>query len=308
MHDRKQRQCLLGPWEKAAMTRGIDHIVHAVRDLDAAVTLYRGLGFTVGSRNTHPRAWGTQNHIIQLPDTFIELLGVADESGIAPHAPKHFSFGAFNRDFLQRGQGLSMLVLKGQGAPDAEDFHVKGIGEFALYEFEREGKKPDGSPLTVSFALAFASDPKAPDTGFFTCQHRHAPQNFWNPAFQKHANSATSVAGIVAVADEPERHRDFMQSFTGGEAARADGGFTSATARGTIEMTTPAAFTHRFGVKAPDVSRGARLAAIRFAVADASLLQAAPELAGVAGIYVGNPAIIGADDALGAVIIFEPSA
>ena len=61
------------------MARGLDHIVHAVRDLDAAAGLYRRLGFQVGSRNRHPRAWGTQNHIVQLPGTFIELLTVADE-------------------------------------------------------------------------------------------------------------------------------------------------------------------------------------------------------------------------------------
>ena len=287
------------------MTRGIDHIVHAVRDLDAAVALYRGLGFTVGARNRHPRAWGTQNHIIQLPDTFIELLAVADESGVAQHAPKHFSFGAFNRDFLKRTQGLSMLVLKGQGAPDAEDFRAKGIGDFDLYNFEREGRGPDGTPVKVAFSLAFARDAAAPDSGHFTCQH-HYPENFWNSTFQKHANGATSVAGVVLVANEPERHRAFMQAFTGGEAARNDSGFTIATPRGSIEMTTPAAFTRRFGVAAPDVSRGARLAAICFTVADAELLQNAAELAGIAGLYAGNAAIIGADDALGAVIVFEP--
>jgi len=36
------------------MARGLDHIVHAVRDLDAAADLYRRLGFTVGARNRHP--------------------------------------------------------------------------------------------------------------------------------------------------------------------------------------------------------------------------------------------------------------
>jgi catechol 2,3-dioxygenase-like lactoylglutathione lyase family enzyme len=51
--------------EGAAMTRGLDHIVHAVRDLDAAAELYRSLGFTVGARNRHP--WGTHNIIVQLP-------------------------------------------------------------------------------------------------------------------------------------------------------------------------------------------------------------------------------------------------
>ncbi len=58
------------------MARGLDHIVHAVRDLDAAADFYRRLGFTVGARNRHP--WGTHNHIVQLPGFFIELLTFAE--------------------------------------------------------------------------------------------------------------------------------------------------------------------------------------------------------------------------------------
>lgn len=82
------------------MPRGLDHIVDAVRDLGTAAELYQRLGFQVGARNRHPPAWGTQNHIVQLPGAFVELLTVADASGIAPHASRFFSFGAFNRDFL----------------------------------------------------------------------------------------------------------------------------------------------------------------------------------------------------------------
>src|SRR5438132_324481 len=58
------------------MPHGLDHIVHAVRDLDAAAELYRRLGFTVGAPNKHP--WGTHNRIVQLPGFFIELLTVAE--------------------------------------------------------------------------------------------------------------------------------------------------------------------------------------------------------------------------------------
>ena len=288
------------------MARGLDHIVHAVRDLDAAAELYRSLGFTVGARNTHPGAWGTQNHIIQLPETFIELLAVTASDGIAPHGPRSFSFGAFNRDFLPQGQGLSMLVLKGSGAKDAEDFRNAGIGDYELYDFEREAKRPDGTAVKVAFTLAFARDPAAPEAGFFTCQ-QHYPENFWNPAFQRHANGATGVAGIVAVAEEPARHREFMQRFAGAAAKTENDGFAIKMPRGMIEVWTPAAFLHRYGVKTPDVSRGARLAAIRFTVADASLLQGAPELAGIAGLYEGNAAIVSADDAMGAVLVFEPA-
>jgi catechol 2,3-dioxygenase-like lactoylglutathione lyase family enzyme len=269
------------------MSRGLDHIVHAVRDLERAAEFYRRLGFTVGARNRQPREWGTQNHIIQTPDTFIELLAVVDDSNIAPHGTHYFSFGAFNRDFLQRGEGLSMLVLKGRGAPDAGEFHAKGIGNFEIYEFEREGKRPDGTRLSVSFALAFASDPHAPDAGFFTCQHRHAPENFWNLEFQKHANGVTATAGVVLVAREPQEHQAFMEAFVGGQAKRETTGFSIATPRGVVEMTTPEAFTRRYGVVAPEMSRGARLAAVRF-VAD-------------------KGAVIGPDEAMGAVIVFEPA-
>ncbi|MGP8122859.1 MAG: VOC family protein, partial [Xanthobacteraceae bacterium] len=44
------------------MSRGLDHIVHAVRGLDAAAEFYRRAGFVVGARNRHP--WGTHNHIV----------------------------------------------------------------------------------------------------------------------------------------------------------------------------------------------------------------------------------------------------
>jgi len=288
------------------MARGLDHIVHAVRDLDAAVDLYRRLGFQVGARNRHPRAWGTQNHIIQLPGTFIELLAAADPSGIVPHASRHFSFGAFNRDFLARGQGLSMLVLEGRGAADADAFRGAGIGDYELYEFEREGKRPDGTPVKVAFALAFASCPNAPDIGFFTSLQRY-PENFWNPAFQVHTNTANAVAGVVLVAQDPDRYSSFLAAFAGAESKPGKGEPTIRTPRGDIEVVTPDTFTQRFGVAPPATSRGARLAALRFTVADASLLDAVPVEAGIAGLYAGNTTVIGQDDAMGAVLVFEPS-
>lgn len=284
--------------------RGLDHIVHAVRDLDAAAAFYRGLGFTVGARNRHPRAWGTQNHVIQTPGSYIELLAMADTSGIVPHGPHHFSFGAFNRDFLTRGEGLSMLALRGEGAADADAFRARGIGDFDPFTFEREGRGPDGAPVTLSFALCFARDPHAPEVGFFTSRHGR-PELFWNPAFQQHANGVTSVAGVVLVAVEPQRHRAFLEAFVGSEAADGEAGMSFATPRGRIDVMTPAVFTGRYGVAAPDVSRSARLAALRFAVADPRLMQDVPELAGLAGLPAGGPVVIGADDAMGAALVFE---
>src|SRR6202011_4965706 len=96
------------------MPHGLDHIVHAVRDLDAAAELYRRAGFTVGARNRHP--WGTHNRIVQFPGSFVELITVCEPGLIPPPPTGSFSFGGFTRDFLARGEGLSMLVLEGKGA------------------------------------------------------------------------------------------------------------------------------------------------------------------------------------------------
>src|SRR5581483_11588475 len=81
--------------EVGAMSRDLDHVAHAVRDLDATADFYARLGFTVGARNRHAPAWGTQNHIVQLPGFFVEVLAMADTSAIVPHASHFFSFGAF---------------------------------------------------------------------------------------------------------------------------------------------------------------------------------------------------------------------
>jgi Glyoxalase-like domain len=158
-----------------------------------------------------------------------------------------------------------MLLLESKDArADEAAFRAAGIAASEGMRFEREAKRPDGSPVKVGFSLAFAEDKAAPDIHFATCQ-QHYPENFWNPAFQQHANGVETVAGIVAVAEQPSRHRDFLLAYTGAQSSRDDGdGFAIDLPRGAIELTTPAAFERRFGLPAPDASGGARLAALRF--------------------------------------------
>ena len=110
------------------MPHGLDHIVHAVGDLDAAGEFYRRAGFTVGARNRHP--WGTHNRIVQFAGVFIELVNVGEPELIVASAPGSFSFGGFARDFLAHDEGLAMLVLESRGAAaDAKAFRGARIGD-----------------------------------------------------------------------------------------------------------------------------------------------------------------------------------
>jgi Glyoxalase-like domain len=285
------------------MSGGLDHLVHAVRDLDAVAEVYRRLGFTVGARNRH--AWGTHNYLVQTPGFFVEVLMVAEPEKLGSDG---FSalFGTFNRLFLKNQEGLSLLILESDDAAvDAARFRSAGVGASDAMRFEREGKRPDGSAVKVGFSLAFARDAKAPAIGFAVCQ-QHFPENFWDPAFQQHANTVSGIAGTVLVSQSPRDHEAFLSAFSG---VRADSGsangITASTPRGEISVMDPAAFRSRFGVEPPDVSRGARLAAARFRVHDRAALSAALERGGIAASSSRGATIVGPQIALGTTLVFE---
>lgn len=282
--------------------RGLDHIVHAVHDLDAAAEFYRRIGFTVGARNRHP--WGTHNYIVQCPGTFIELLTVAEPDKLGDDAISTL-FGRYNQDYLRRREGLSLLILEStDAAADVQDFKRTGISASDVVHFEREAKRPDGTPIKVGFSLAFAQDSAAPSMRFATCQ-QHYPQNFWNPAFQNHANGAQAVRAVVMAADEPEKHRAFVFGYTGSTDFYVEPGEVSAILpRGALSVMTPARFAAAFG--GPQPAPGDHLQAIRFAVADIAKARAIAQDNRVKTRDHRDGFVIDADDALGAALSFEP--
>lgn len=245
--------------------RQIDHIVHMVADLDAAAATYEGMGFTLTPRAQH--AWGTANRLVQFPDnSFIEILEI-DRPELIPEAestqtPPRFSFGAYNRDYLKDGEGLSMLVLSGNDSRgDAERFAEAGLGGYAPFDFERQARQPDGSQVTVGFSLAFATSEAMPRVACFTC-HNRFPQNFWKPQYQQHANGAEGLAEVVMVSAEPDKQRQFFQSFTGVQPVAEDDGFVYRVGPHRFSIMTPQSYTTRFAQPAPSLEQGPRFAAL----------------------------------------------
>jgi Glyoxalase-like domain len=286
------------------MPHGLDHIVHAVRDLDAAADFYARAGFTVGPRNRHP--WGTHNRIVQLKNCYIELLEVAEPEKIAPHGSRSFSFGAFNRDFLKLHEGLSMLILNSSGAvEDARSFEAAGIGGFEVFDFAREGTKPDGMKVRLAFSLAFAADAASPNVRFAACQH-HFPENFWNPAFQNHANGARAVRGAVMVAENPADHHIFLKAFAGENDLHSSSiGVKARTENGDIEIMEQVAFRDQFGVSPTIEGDGMTLNALRFEVLDLAQTESLHQKNGIASqTHVGR-VVVPPDTAFGATLIFE---
>jgi glyoxalase-like protein len=288
------------------MPHGLDHIVHAVRDLDAAADFYRRAGFMVGVRNRHP--WGTHNRVVQLKNFYIEILEVAEPEKIVPHGARSFSFGAFNRDFLKSREGFSMLLLNSShAAEDARRFQAAGIGNSDVFEFAREGTRPDGTVVKLAFSLAYAEDKGSPNVRFAVCQH-HFPENFWNPAFQDHADGARGTIGVVLVADKPAGHGDFLKAFTGvRELQSMAAGMTAHTENGEIGIMEPAAFRNQFGISPGLIGEGMSLNALCFAIDDLDQAEEWHRRNGIASNRHQGRLVISPEVAHGATLVFEPA-
>ena len=249
--------------------RGIDHLVLAVHDLDAAGLFYERLGFRVGARNRHP--WGTENRIVQFPDIFLELIAIGADADLPPHQANVFSFGAFIKDYLAHREGFAMLVLASDDAErDRLDFARKGIGNFAPFYFERQGLRPDGMLVNVAFSLAFARDKQAPQIGYFVCQH-HFPENFWNETAQSHSNKAKALTEVALYAENPADHAEFMSDFTGLRDYSATSSSICFETRSAIHIHSQPSFRYFYGLH--DFTPETRLAGFTVSVADLEELQ-----------------------------------
>jgi len=284
------------------MARGIDHLVLAVADLDAAGRLYEAMGFTVGARNRHP--WGTENRIVQFPGSFLELITVGGGAAIPPHHGPSFSFGAFVADSLARREGLAMLVLESRNASaDWSAFEDAGIGGFEPVSFSRLGRRPDGRPVHVAFTLAFARDALAPEVGLFVCQ-QHYPENFWNPAFQSHANGAAGVLAVTMLAENPSDHAQALSAFTGvRDFAATSAGLTFVTPRGAVTVRTAAAFAFETGLHLAETP--SRLAGFTVAVADPAAVAARLAAAGIDHTTVDGAIVVAPAVAHGVAVTFR---
>jgi hypothetical protein len=288
------------------MARGLDHVVHVVRDLEAAAALYGRLGFQVGARNRHP--WGTQNRLVQFPGFFIEILSVAEPEKIVRHTQTSFSFGAFNRDFITDvGEGLACMVVESSD-PEADKvaFDAAGFSGLDLLNFSRKGKRSDGGETEVGFSIAFARDPASPHAGFFTCKQTH-PQNFWSTDLQRHENGAQSIGACVLVAENPTDHHIFLEALVSVRDVRATSlGLNVTTPRGDVLVLDPRAFRDAYGVE-PPIDAGLRLAALSFVVTDLAPTRALLQRSAVANSLHRDKLVVGPDVAHGATIVFEVS-
>lgn len=247
------------------MPRSIDHLVIAVHDLQAARANWQRLGFTLAPPGHGP--FGIANTVIQMDGTFIEVLAIADPASIAEADVGQISFAAFNRDFLEKHEGVSMIALASRDpAADREDFEVAGLPIFTPFDLDRTTSDPDGTGRELAASLTITGERRLPKVGFFTCQCVH-PENFWRAELQRHQNGARRIASAALVARDPADFHTFLSKFTGQhEMTSTSLGVRFDLGREAIEVLSPVGYQAWFGESCEPDPR--RILACRLAVAD----------------------------------------
>lgn len=170
----------------AERSRPIDHLVHAVSDLDAAAGEYEAMGFVVTPRSDHP--FGTSNRLIVLADSYVELVAVTKPDLLS---------GVFARGVestIQAGGGLAWMVIRSQDVEvDWEAAASAGVDGGDMLRFSRQAPRPDGTDAEASFSVLIPAD--LVGLGMFLCQH-HTPEAIWDPGYMVHSNGAVRLAKV----------------------------------------------------------------------------------------------------------------
>ena len=258
-------------------SRGVDHVVIAVRDLDQAEAQYRRLGFALTPRGHHVKL-GSYNHCAMFGEDYLELLAQGTQTRPALER------------FLRAREGILGIALRtGDARQTFAEMRRQSAAIGEPVDFGRPVDTPGGKREARFTTTEFDNGTTAGLRVFF-CEHK-TPELVWLPQFQAQPNGVTGLAGLVVI-DAGARLKSVL--------GRALGGASAA-----IEYLTPAAAAERFAgdpvlaVAPPSVS------AIRLRVSDP---EATARFLDGAGIPVrrlqGGGLQVSSHDASGAILEF----
>jgi Glyoxalase-like domain len=174
---------------------GIDHLVIAVCDPDAAVdALAAALGLDPGDGGRHDRL-GTRNRLIWLGDSYLELIGVFDSDLARDSWVGRPTLGVLASD---RGTGLATWAIASD-AIDADVAQLASAGSDIGSPQSGERRRPDGS--VVSWRLAAAGSLGASDPPFLIEHDRTSAEWTAEDRAARAAQPANLVVLELAVDD-----------------------------------------------------------------------------------------------------------
>ncbi len=276
---------------------GADHVVIAVRDLDAAAAQWRGLGFTLSPRGTHSPLLGTGNYTIMFEEDYLELLGVLTET----------EHNKPTRDFLARHEGLERTAFTtDDAAAGVAELVTRGLGAVGPIDFGRPVELPDGRKGEARFRVFLWPLSETPGgMRIFACQHL-TRDTVWIPELQRHANGARRIARIELLAAVPREAAAHLARLLDQQPAADGDSWRVRSGRGRADFVfyDQAEFTRRY----PDTVRkgAASEGAVALAIETRDHAAAAQAL-GALGVAHDGMISVPAEAANGVIVSFTPA-
>ncbi len=232
------------PLYAPAMQTGIDHLVIAVVDPDAAAAeLETNLGLVAGGGGRH-EALGTFNRLVWLGDTYLELIGVFD-----PVLAAASWIGAPTLRALETGGGLATWAIASDDI-DADVAALRAQGSDLAEPIGGERLRPDGRVVRWRLAAGTRLDPDRPP---FLIEHDSSAAE-WTPEDRAaRADGPTRLTVLELAVDDVNRQSQadlravglrFRPSLAGGGARDADIGSQRLRLRPRRGPATPRTTVH----------------------------------------------------------------
>ncbi len=207
---------------------GLDHLIIGVRDLETARGTWARLGFNSTPRGRHV-GWATANYCIMFEDDYLELLGIVDPAG--------FTNGLDER--LGAGEGLMGLALgTSDAARTAQAWRAAGLASAQTAALSRLLESGD-EPIELRFENVILEAAERTALGIFACHHL-TPGPMRRPAWLRHPNGASRIAGVTVVADDIEPIRAVAERVVGSAAmSRTDSLWTIQTGTAPVILCRP---------------------------------------------------------------------
>ncbi|MEU7898248.1 VOC family protein [Nonomuraea sp. NPDC049152] len=278
----------------------IDHTGILSRDLDKLEERYEALGFTLSPRSRHllserpgepPVLGGTANRCALFGETYIELLGIVDESAPDPWRTKEVPDGF-------------RIFYVGTDDADAQVFRLSeaGVPILGVRSLEREVDTVEG-PRTMR-ARALHIDPRFTPQGYVGIAQQLTPEYLHQPRYLEHPNGAQAIGGVLMVAAdaEVETHVERYARILDTAPRREGNRHVLDLRAGRLEIISASAAEETIPGDAS--SAPSYLAAMSIVVRDVRAARTLVEGNGIATRAAGDGFYVSAGDAFGAGLFF----
>jgi hypothetical protein len=273
----------------------VDHaVINVLTDMDAAVALFQGLGFTLGERGYH--SLGSINHLMMFPRDYLELVGIERGAKVV------------RREVADSPLGLNGLVFK-TGDADACHRHLgeRGIASEPPLAFSRPVSVA-GQEHLARFRTVRLKAGVVPSGRVYFCEHQTL-ELVWQPDLPAHANGAVGLSEFVFVTGDPAQDAALYEKMLSAPARQRSADESTVALGGfTIRFMSAQRYAQRFGAVNLDRQRDSFMGALVVRTTD--LAKARECLAACRGLRTldaeqsGARVTVQASEAFGCVIEF----